>query len=202
MIEAAGDGLYAIAGRLSWQHHRQREYKTAHEQNTQMSHHPGSMRHPLSDTSSTRTWTRHLVALALAWLLATAWGTVVQTQFNLHALTTLGVDVPISLRAQTLVQDLLGFGPVYGSLVAAGWLPALAAATWLARRWPNWRSTLLAAGAGLGLIAAVKAVDAVAPMPAFIDATRGLPGLLLMAAGAVLAGWLYARLTRPNRLSS
>ena len=69
-------------------------------------------------------------------------------------------------------------------------------AAFLARRWPAWRSPLFAAAAGLGMMAAVRAVDAVAPMPAFIDATRGLPGLLAMAVGAVLAGWLYARLTR------
>ena len=44
-----------------------------------------------------------------------------------------------------------------------------------------------------GLLA--RGVDAVAPMPVFIDATRHLPGLLAMAAGAVLGGLLYARLT-------
>jgi hypothetical protein len=32
-------------------------------------------------------------------------------------------------------------------------------------------------------------------MPVFIDATRGWPGLLSMAAGAALGGWLYARLS-------
>jgi hypothetical protein len=32
-------------------------------------------------------------------------------------------------------------------------------------------------------------------MPVFIDATRHLTGLLAMATGAVLAGWLYAVLT-------
>jgi hypothetical protein len=53
----------------------------------------------------------------------------------------------------------------------------------------------LAVAAGVGMVAAVRAVDAVAPMPVFIDATRGLPGLLAMASGAVLAGLLYARFT-------
>lgn len=142
-------------------------------------------------------WTRHLAALLLALLLAAAWGSVVQTQFNLQALVALDVPVPAGVRARTTGQDLLGFGPVYAGIVAAGWLPALALAAWLGHRWPAWRSPLLAAAAGLGLVAAVRAVDAVAPMPVFIDATRSLPGLLAMALGAVFAGWVYARLTRP-----
>ncbi len=155
------------------------------------------MRHRPDDPTPRRPWTSHALALALVWLLAAVWGSVVQTQFNLQALVGLGVAVPADVRAQTTWHDLLGFGPVYGAILAAGWLPALALAAFLARRAPHWRSPLLAAAAGLGLVAAVRAVDAVAPMPVFIDATRGLPGLAAMAAGAALAGLLYARLTRP-----
>ena len=156
------------------------------------------MQHPTTAKPPRRHWTKHLAPLLLAWVLAAAWGSVVQTQFNLQALVSLGVEVPATLRAETTWRDLIGFGPVYAGILAAGWLPALAAATFLARRWPAWRAPLLAAAAGLGMIAAVRAVDAVAPMPIFIDATRSLPGLLAMAAGAVVAGWVYAGLTRPT----
>ncbi len=131
----------------------------------------------------------------MAWLLAAAWGSVVQTHWNLQALVDLGVDMPAAVRARTTWQDLIGFAPVYAGILAAGWLPALVVAAGLARRWPTWRSALLAVAAGVGMVAAVRAVDAVAPMPVFIDATRHLPGLLAMAAGAVVAGLLYARLT-------
>ena len=134
--------------------------------------------------------------LVLAWLLATAWGSVVQTQWNLQALVALGLDLPLALRLQTTAQDLLAFGPLYAGIVAAGWLPAVVVALGLARRWPAGRTALLAAAGGVGLIAAVRAVDAVAPMPAFIDATRGWPGLLAMAAGAALAAGLYGLLSR------
>jgi hypothetical protein len=140
-------------------------------------------------------WTRLLAPLLLAWLLAAAWGSVVQTQWNLQALVGLGVEIPATERLSTTGQDLIGFAPVYGGILAVGWLLALPVASLLARRWPAWRSALLAAAAGVGMVAAVRAVDAVAPMPVFIDATRHLPGLLAMAAGAVLAGLLYARLT-------
>lgn len=139
---------------------------------------------------------RSLGMLALAWLFASAWGSVVQTQWNLQGLVALGLDIPLALRLQTTVQDLMGFGPVLAGIVAAGWLPALLVACRLARRWPQWRAPLLSVAAAAGMVAAIRAVDAVAPMPVFIDATRHAPGLLAMAAGSAMAGWLYAVLTR------
>jgi len=143
------------------------------------------------------TWTRHAGVLLLAWLLAAVWGSVAQTVWNLQALVDVGVHIPARTWWTVIGQDLTGFAPVYGGIVAAGWLVALPLASGLASRWPAGRSSLLALAAGVGMMAAVRAVDAVAPMPVFIDATRGLPGLLTMAVGAAAAGWVYARLTTP-----
>lgn len=149
-----------------------------------------------------RRWTAHLWPLLAALVFAAAWGSVVQTQWNLQALIGLGLDIPWSDRLRTTWQDLTGFAPVYAGILAAGWLPALPLAALVARRLPKWRMPLLATAAGLGMVAAVRTVDAVAPMPVFIDATRHLPGLLAMASGAVVAGLLYARLTaRPPSVS-
>ena len=103
--------------------------------------------------------------------------------------------VPWAERVRTTWQDLIGFAPVYSGILAAGWLPALAVGNWLGRRWPAARNAWLAAAAGAGMVAAVLAVDAVAPMPSFIDATRHWPGLVTMAVGAVVGGWVYGRLT-------
>jgi hypothetical protein len=138
----------------------------------------------------------HAVALVQAWLMASVWGSVVQTHFNLQALVSLGAEISTPLRIWTTLQDLVSFGPLYAALVAAGWLPALSLAAWLGRRWPAARSALLATAAGAGVVATLRAVDAVAPMPVFIDATRSTAGLLGVAAGAVLAGAFYARRTR------
>jgi hypothetical protein len=143
-----------------------------------------------------RRWTAHLLPLLLALVLAAAWGSVVQTQWNLQALVGLGLEIPLADRLRTTGQDLMGFAPVYAGILAAGWLPALLVAALMARWWPAGRIPLLAVAAGVGMVAAVRAVDAVAPMPVFIDATRHLPGLLAMASGAVVAGWIYAKLTR------
>ena len=141
-------------------------------------------------------WTRRAGVLLLAWALAAAWGSVVQTHWNLQALVDVGVSIPASTWWTVIGQDLMGFAPVYGGILAAGWLIALPVASGLARWWPAGRIILLAAAAGVGMVAAVRAVDAVAPMPVFIDATRDWPGLLAMAAGAVLAGGWYAWLSR------
>lgn len=140
-------------------------------------------------------WARRAGVLLLAWVLAAVWGSVVQTRWNLQALVEVGVSIPAGTWWRVVGQDLLGFAPVYGGILAVGWLIALPVASGLARWWPAGRSALLASAAGIGMVSAVRAVDAAAPMPVFIDATRDLPGLLTMAAGAVLAGWLYARLS-------
>jgi hypothetical protein len=143
-----------------------------------------------------RSWPRRLALLAVAWLAAAAWGSVVQTQFNLQALTGLGVELPAAVRLQTTLQDLAGFGPMYAGLLAVAWLVALPAAALLARRASRWRALLFGAAAGVGLVAAVQAVNAVAPMPHLIDATRSAAGLLTMAAGCAAAGAWYGWRTR------
>lgn len=144
---------------------------------------------------------RRLALLAAAWLAASVWGSVVQTQFNLNALTATDLPLPapvtLGLRLQTTAQDLLGFGPAYATLVLLAWLPALGATALLGRRWPARRSTLYTAAGGLGLVVAISVVNAVAPMPALIDATRSPLGLGLMALGCALAAGAYAHVTRP-----
>ena len=144
-------------------------------------------------------WPRRLLALAAALLLAAAWGSLMQTWFNLQALMPF-VDIPPAVRWTTMRQDLAGYGPVHLALVAAAWLPALPVAMWLARRRPHLRTALHAIAAGIGLIVAIRIADAAAPMPVLIDATRGLGGLLAIAAGSALGGALFAHWTRGRLL--
>ena len=153
----------------------------------------------MSRTTRTVGWGRRIAAFLAALLLATAWGSVVQTQFNLQALAALDVDIPLQVRGATTLQDLVGFGPVYAGIVLAAWLPAFLAAALLVRAWPQARVPVYALAAGAGLIAAVRVVDAVAPMPVLIDATRGIGGLLSMALGSLLAGAAFAWWTRARR---
>src|SRR5690606_11004475 len=59
----------------------------------------------------------------------------------------------------------------------------------------HWQEPLCAVAAALGLWLAFKLVDALAPMPTLIAATRDASDMSAMLASAALAGWLFGRLT-------
>jgi hypothetical protein len=141
-------------------------------------------------------WPRRIGFFLLAVVLAAVWASVVQTQFNLQALAALGVEMPFGLRLRTTAQDLVGFAPMFALVVLGAWLPGWAVAAVLGRLWPAGRLVLYALAAGLSVAVALRLIDAAAPMPVLIDATRSLAGLLSMLAGCVAAGAAYARWTR------
>ena len=127
--------------------------------------------------------------------LCTALGSVIQTQLNLAAVQAMGGPVPWGLRLLTTAQDLVGFTPALGGIVAGAFLGALPAAVWLAPRLPLLPPLLvhaLAAAVGLGL--AFQVADAVAPMPTLIAATRSASGTACMLLSAVAGGLLFGAL--------
>ncbi|UYG03130.1 hypothetical protein OCT51_18345 [Halomonas sp. LR3S48] len=136
----------------------------------------------------TKRW-RPLVAYVAAVLDATLLGSIVQTQFNLAAL---GAEISFSTRLATTGHDLLGFTPLYGSLVAIMMLGAMPVAT-LVTRWLGFGAwSIHALAAALGLWGMLSIVDALVPMPTLIAATRSLEGTLAMMTTAALGGWGYA----------
>lgn len=137
---------------------------------------------------------RGLVAFVVAVLVAVMLGAVVQTQYNLAALIDLGADIPLSVRWRTTGEDLIGFAPIYSVLVVLALGGSLPVAALMSRQLPKARGLVYALAALAGLIVAVLVVNHLAPMPTLIAATRVWHGLLLMALGAVVAGWLFARL--------
>lgn len=143
-------------------------------------------------------WRRRGLAFLAAVLTATAWGAVVQTQFNLAQLQALGAEVPLMLRLRTTGEDLLGFGPLYASVVMVALGLAFPVATLIARSAKGARGALFALAGFVGLIAAIRIVDALVPPPVLIAATRTTIGLLAMTAGGAVAGWVWARLTRAS----
>ncbi|QEI08068.1 hypothetical protein FXN63_21145 [Pigmentiphaga aceris] len=132
-----------------------------------------------------------LAAAAVATVLAT----VVQTQFNLAQITAMGVDVPVALRLRTTGQDLLGFSRTMAPIALCILLLALPVATWIARRHGH-RYLWCSLAGGLGFYAAIAAVDALAPMPTLIAATRGSLGMLSMALAMAVGGAVFAFATR------
>lgn len=140
-------------------------------------------------------WRRHALAFLAALVVAVIWGAVVQTQFNLAALQALGADVPLALRIQTTLQDLLGFGPLYAALVGVALGLAFVVAALIARVASRGRGVLFALAGFAGLIAAIRIVDSLVPPPVLIAATRSTLGLIAMTLGGAWGGGLYARLT-------
>ncbi len=138
-----------------------------------------------------------LLKLLLAWLAAAALaagvGSVIQTQFNLAAIAAVGAPVPLKIRLQTTLQDLAGFAPTYAAVVAAGFLVAFLVAGWLARRWPQRRSSLYTLAGAVAIAISILLMNAVLPITG-IGATRSLAGLLSLSAAGALGGRLFAAL--------
>lgn len=150
-------------------------------------------------------WRRIMVGFLLALAFGVCTGTLVQTQVNLLALQNLGVDIGIAARLETTFEDLMNFAPIYAVVFGTSFLVSQVVAAQLVYRFGlGARAPFLALGAAVGLWATLRLVDALAPMPTLIAATRGAGGLLAMLATAALSGWLFAaltarRLSRPAR---
>lgn len=137
-------------------------------------------------------------AFLLAVVFTTAWGSVVQTQFNLGALAAIGVDVG-AVRWQATMRDLFsGFFPTYGGyVVLPALLVAFVAASLLARKLPQVRIPLISLAGGVAIILAIPLVNVLSPVALLVGASREWLCTLWMAIGGMLAGLLYGLLTRP-----
>jgi hypothetical protein len=139
---------------------------------------------------------RTLLYFLLAVLLASALGSVLQTQFNLANLQALGAPISLSVRLHTTGLDLLGFSPTFAVLVLLGFVFALPSASLLTRSWPGGRWLLFALAGALAVLAAMALANALLPMPTLIGANRTLAGTLgLMACGS-LGALLFASLAQ------
>lgn len=132
---------------------------------------------------------------ALAWLGATlvtaAAGSIVQTQFNLAAISAAGAPVPFDLRLQATLQDLVGFAPLLAAIAAAGFLVAFVVAARLTRRWPGRRNGLYTLAGAVAITTPILLMNALLPLTV-IGATRSLAGVVALAAAGALGGRVYA----------
>ena len=142
---------------------------------------------------------RRVVPFFVAVLAATIWGAIVQTQFNLADLQGMGAIVPWSVRAQTTMHDLLNFGPLYAAVVATSFVLAFPVAALIARYWTLSRTAWFMLAGVVGLVVAIRVIDAVTPPPVLIAATRSSLGLIAMTAGGALGGWVFAYLSAKRR---
>lgn len=142
----------------------------------------------------------HLVLIFLVVVaVATALGSIIQTQINLSALQALGAPITFPIRLDATVHDLLGFFPAFAAIMGTTLLLALPLAALTARFIPAWRLPIYFVAGGLGLLAAFLIADAFAPMPTLIAATRSAGGTAAMMLSGAVGGLLFATLRRSRR---
>lgn len=141
-----------------------------------------------------------VVAFLAALVVTTAWGSIVQTQYNLAGIASVGAMVPLGLRIRTTIADLFsGFSPTYaGYVVAPALVVAFAVASWVADRLQSSRRLWFSLGGGLAILLAIPLVNELAPVALLIGATRDTTCTVLMALGGAAAGLLFAAMTGPR----
>jgi hypothetical protein len=130
--------------------------------------------------------------------LATLWGSLVQTQFNLNALTGIGTDISWGLRLRSTLSDVFsGFTPTYAAyVVAPSLLVAFAVAWWVAARWPGPPALWFAMAGGLAILVGIPLVNYLSPVALLVGASRDWACTFFMALGGAGAGLLFARIHR------
>jgi glucose/arabinose dehydrogenase len=145
--------------------------------------------------AATVKWWKVVLAFVIALIVGSVLGSLIQTQFNLQALEALGVEISMGARLETSARDLANFAPLYAILFGVSFLFSQSVAALVVRlagivgRW--WLYPLAAAA---GLWVTLMLVNALAPMPTLIAATRGTGGLIAMLVAAAISGWLFAML--------
>lgn len=154
--------------------------------------------------------TSHIGTIVLAFLVAVvaaiAWGSVVQTQYNLAGLASIGADVD-AVRVQTTFRDLFsGFFPTYGgyivlpSLLVSFIVAALVVKMWLPHAALAARMALFAIAGGLAILIGIPLVNWLSPLALLIGASREFSCTAWMAVGGIWAGLIFAAMTQRRRL--
>ncbi|WP_339878909.1 hypothetical protein [Pseudidiomarina gelatinasegens] len=141
---------------------------------------------------------RVLIAFLIAIIGAALVGTVIQTQFNLSELTALSVVIDMPTRMNTILHDLLHFGPLFALILTPTLFIAFIVAALIAKKLPSLERWLFIVGGGVALAIAFLIVDSLAPMPTLIAANRSPLGFALMSITGAFAGWIFDRLWHPQ----
>lgn len=143
---------------------------------------------------------RLILGFLAAVVVTVVLGSVVQTQYNLAALTGIGADIGpgTNLRA-TLTDIFSGFSLTYGGYIV---LPSLLVAffvAWLVVRRTGYPLPWFALAGGLAILAGIPLVNWLSPLALLIGASRDVSSIFVMAAGGIVGGVLFAWMTRVQR---
>jgi ABC-type spermidine/putrescine transport system permease subunit I len=143
---------------------------------------------------------RIILAFMVAVTAAAMTASVIQTQFNLAALTALAVEIDMDTRIATMFHDVLHFSPTMAVLLSISLVLALPVAYWLGRGQPKHERRWFVAAGLIGLMVAFSVIDYLAPVPTLIAANRTALGFIMLSSCGGLAGWIFHRLWHPTAL--
>lgn len=138
---------------------------------------------------------RRIIVFLIAIVAATVLAAAASSQFVLSELSALGVNVPLSDRLAVTMHDVIGMFPLFGSIVAVGFLLAFLVAGGIARWLPSGRTALFVlAGASAIVVALLIMRASLGLMP--VAGARSTFGLIVQGLAGATGGWCFAAMTR------
>jgi len=141
---------------------------------------------------------RSVCAFFLAVIVMAVLGVVIQSVFVLIGLADVGASIRPGPALGMIGDDLRGLAPLYGVIIALGFLIAFLAAAFVGRVASLPRSWVFAGAGGVCMVVTLLAMQEVFFGVQVIAGARTTAGFLVQTAAGALAGALYARLT-PER---
>jgi hypothetical protein len=137
-----------------------------------------------------------IMAYVIAVVVATVTGAIASTQFVLGGLQGLGAEVPFNERLQMTLQDIVGIAPIYGGLIAVGFLIAFVAAYLVARILPSALRPVVFAVAGAVAIAVIHLGLNAQFETTLVAGARSWAGYAAQLGAGALGGFAYALVKR------
>jgi hypothetical protein len=145
---------------------------------------------------------RAALGFVVAVIVLTVLAVIFQTGFVLSALGDVGAQLSLGPILSMIVDDLIGFAPLYGALVAIGLLVAFPVAA-IVHRVTKLSRVLVFAGAGLVcMLVMLLAMEQVFFGVQLVAGARTLPGLVSQMIAGAIAGWAFVQLTPSPRAAS
>ncbi len=140
-----------------------------------------------------------VLGFVLATVLLTVLAVIFQTGFVLSMLSEVGAEIGIGAALSMIIDDLIGFGPLYGVLIAVGLVIAFPAAALVHRLTKLSRELVFACAGAACLLVMLIAMEQAFFGVQLVAGARTLPGLIGQVLAGGLGGLAYAMITAPPR---
>ena len=138
---------------------------------------------------------RVVLAFLAAVVVAVVVGCFSHTQFVLAALAEVSGPIPIADRIATTWFDLTGMAPLYGAVVAIGFLIAFSVAAAIIYFVPFLRTTGFVLAGAAAIVVALEAMSVQFWGTTPIAGARGMLGMSGQAVAGALGGYVFAVLS-------